>query len=97
MKDNLNLTLINAVILYAANGPHRDIRLTDPLLDIAESGLDSMDVAVISGYLCELFDVPLAQQKDIPTHTVASMFEFLQQHGRRHINSVEEVQNMLAP
>lgn len=97
MAHTLDLALMNAVIPHAANGPHREIRLTDALLDVAEAGLDSMDVAVIGAYLCELFDVPVAQQKDIPNTTVESMFVFLRQHGRRHIHSVEEVENMLAP
>lgn len=90
-----DLAIINAVIPHAANGPHRSIRLIDPLLDIAESGLDSMDVAVLGAYLGELFDVPVDLQRDIPVQTVQAMFDYLRQHGRRLIKTAQEVEDML--
>ena len=90
-----DLAIINAVIPHAANGPHRSIRLSDPLLEIAESGLDSMDVAVLVAYLGELFDVPVDLQRDIPTQTVQAIFDYLRQHGRRQITSAQEIGDML--
>jgi len=90
-----DLSIINAVIPHAANGPHRSIRLNDPLLEIAESGLDSMDMAVLGAYLGELFDLPVELQRDIPVHTVQTLFDYLRQHGRRQITSVQEIEDML--
>jgi acyl carrier protein len=91
-----DLDLINAVIPYAANGSHCAIRLWDASLAISESGLDSMDVAVIGAYLSELFDVPLELQKEMPGETVDIMFAFLRLHGRRQIRDVQQIEEMLS-
>jgi acyl carrier protein len=97
MPDTIYLEIINATIPYAAHGPHRSIQLTDPSTNLLESGLDSMDVAVLGAYLCELFDIPFELQKEMPSDNVHVMFTFLHQHGRRILHTAAEVQEMLGP
>ncbi len=97
MELSDELAIVNAVIPHAAHGKHRNIRLDDPLLRLSEAGLDSMDVAVLGAYLCELFDVPPDLHRSMPGDTVHHMFEHLRLHGRRQIQHAHEVDDLLAP
>lgn len=90
------LEIVNATIPHAALGASRRIRLTDASIALVETGLDSLDRAVIGVYLCELFDVPLDQQKEMPTDHLQEMFAFLRRHGRREVQGGADVERMLA-
>ena len=91
------LGVVNAVIPYAANGRARAIQLADLDTPLGESGLDSLDAAVLGAYLCELFDVPLALQRDFHPLTLREAVAFLQQHGQRTIHSAATVHALLGP
>jgi acyl carrier protein len=95
LTDDTWLTLINAIIPFAANGKARHIRLT--LLDapLAESGLDSLDSAVLGAYLCEIFDVPLPLHRDFHPRTAREAIEFLRSNAQRAIHTPEEIVGML--
>ncbi len=95
LSDETWLALINTVIPYAANGKARDIRFTDAEANLAESGLDSLDGAVLGAYLCEIFEVPLQLHHDFQPATVRDAMVFLSQHAKRHIHTPEEIVVML--
>ncbi len=95
LSDETWLALINTVIPYAANGKARDIRLTDVEANFADSGLDSLDGAVLGAYLCEIFEVPLPLHHDFQPATVRDAIVFLSQHAKRHIHTPEEIVAML--
>lgn len=75
------IAIINAVIPYAANGTRQKIQLTGTEQAFEEAGLDSLDVAVIGVYLCELLDIPVALHKDVPLAVIADLTAFLDQHA----------------
>lgn len=95
MLPSLQLEIVNATIPHAAHGASRRIRLTDPDIKLLESGLDSLDLAVLGAYLCELFDVPLDLHREIPFDQLQPMFDFLLAHGRRMVRDGAEVDRLL--
>jgi hypothetical protein len=95
LTDQDWLALINAVIPYAANGKARDIRLTQCDVPLAESGLDSLDCAVLGAYLCEIFEVPLALHRDFQPLTVRDAMVFLSCHAQRMVHTPQDIVAML--
>ena len=93
--DALWLSLINAVIPFAANGKGTEVRLSDPDVLLTETGLDSLDNAVLGAYLCELFEVPLPLQRDFQPRTAREAIDFLEQHAQRRIESPDDIVRML--
>lgn len=95
LTDQDWLVLINAVIPFAANGKARDIRLTQLDVPLVDSGLDSLDNAVLGAYLCEIFDVPLSLHHDFQPLTVRDAIAFLSSHAQRMVHTPEDIVAML--
>lgn len=95
LTDQDWLALINAVIPFAANGKARDIRLTQLDVPLADSGLDSLDNAVLGAYLCEIFEVPLVLHRDFQPLTVRDAIAFLSRHAQRMVHTPEDIVAML--
>lgn len=59
-------------------------------LPIADTGLDSLDVTLLSVYVCELFGIPEAIGKELSPKTFAEIAGFIDRHGTRAPASLDE-------
>lgn len=63
--------------------------------DLAETGLDSLDMLMSTVYLCEIYDVEDEKSKEMMVKTPRECMEFLTQWGRRQPQSLEEAVGMI--
>ena len=61
--------------------------LSDPL---SETGLDSLDILMMSIYLSDIYGVPEEIAKTMQPLTVNDMFVFMEQHATKTPTSVQE-------
>jgi len=62
--------------------PHKDSNVTD-------EGLDSLDVLMISIYLCELYGIPEEVGKQMECFTVQDFEDFIMKHKTQTPESIE--------
>lgn len=55
-----------------------------------EADLDSLDMLLISIYMCEIYGVPEEIGKTMQVETAVQMYEFLQLHKTKEPSSIEE-------
>jgi acyl carrier protein len=66
------------------------VEITDPQGPLKDTGIDSLDMLMITVYLCEIFGIPEEVGKNLKPASVAEVEAFVQQHKTRDFGSVEE-------
>lgn len=70
---------------------HDELKPIDDMdINLAEVGLDSLDMLMCTVYLCEIYDVEDEKSKEMQASTPRQCLEFLDQWGRRKPASLEE-------
>jgi acyl carrier protein len=85
-KIELFNALINIVTPVNSMGAKAEA-LSDPL---SETGLDSLDILMMSIYLSDIYGVPEEIAKTMQPLTVNDMFVFMEQHATKTPTSVQE-------
>lgn len=89
------ISIINSVIPFSANGEHQKIQLNGDEIYFSDAGLDSLDVAVIGIYLCELLQVPNYLHKEIPAQSIKDLVNFLDENSINRDITPELISEML--
>jgi acyl carrier protein len=84
------LELFNGVARVARPVHVTHTPVTERDLDLAEYGLDSLDLLMICIYLCELYGIPEETGKDMPAETVQVIEDFIQAHKTQQPDSVAQ-------
>lgn len=84
------MTLLNAVAKIAKpfNGEYKDV--TSMSDNLADSGLDSLDMLLTSVYLCDVFDIDEETGKTLNATNVQELYDWLMQNKKRMPESVED-------
>jgi acyl carrier protein len=64
--------------------------VTDPDAPLKDCGIDSLDLLLITVYMCEIFGIPEEIGKELRPATVADIEVFIKQHGTKVPGSVKE-------
>lgn len=88
--------VLNQIFAYALTGRARGTVLQRMDQSWEALGLDSLDVLMVTVYLCELWDVPNELRKHFHPASPQQAVAFVQQHQRRKIRHADEIQQMLA-
>jgi hypothetical protein len=90
------LDLMNRLGAYVkprANAFHAAQALGEPL---ADTGLDSLDIVLLSVYTCEIFGIAEELGKSLTPKTFAELVSFVQTHQTRMPASVDEAMASVA-
>lgn len=82
------LELFNGVARVARPVHVAHTPVTDLNLNLAEYGLDSLDMLMICIYLCELYGIPEETGKEMPAETVQIIQDFILAHKTQEPESV---------
>lgn len=63
--------------------------LTDKNCSLTESGLDSLDMLMLSIFMCEIFGISEEVGKNMKPTTVAEMEEFIAKHKQKEPESIQ--------
>lgn len=90
MTEQDFMTLLNAVAKIAKpfNGEYKDV--TSMSDNLADSGLDSLDMLLTSVYLCDVFDIDEETGKTLSATNVQELYDWLMQNKKRMPESVED-------
>ena len=83
------LALFNAVAEVARPVHVKYNPLPDKVCSVVEYGLDSLDLLMISVYLCELHGIPEEVGKEMHAETVQEFEDFINAHKTQVPESIE--------
>jgi len=90
MTENDFLKLLHQVA-KKAKPFHNELKPIDTMEVIfTEVGLDSLDLLMCTVYLCEIYDVEDEKSKEMQATTPQECWDFLNEHGRRKPESLEQ-------
>lgn len=89
------IDIINEVVPYTMGGARNGVKLTGKEENFYDLGLDSLDVAALSVYLCEVLAVPPSVQRDDDLGNIADMIAFLEKHAVRRDLNVQQIRALL--
>ncbi len=89
------INIINEVVPYTMGGARNGVKLTGEEQSFYDVGLDSLDVAALSVYLCEVLAVPPSVERDGDLGNVAEMIAFLDKHAVRRDLAVPQIRALL--
>lgn len=85
------LDLFNGVARLAKPAVASDlVPVTDMNAPIKDLGIDSLDMLMITVYLCEIYGIPEEVGKNLKPASVAEVEAFVNQHKTRDPGSVDE-------
>ena len=84
------LRLVNALARHVKPQSNAYREATGSGDRVAESGLDSLDMVLLSVYLCEVFGIPESVGKTMAPATFGDIVTFIEAHKSRTPASVEE-------
>lgn len=85
------LDLFNAVARLAKPAVASELKpVTDPTVPIKDLGIDSLDMLMITVYLCEIYGISEEVGKGLKPASVAEVESFVNQHKTRQPSSVQE-------
>lgn len=90
MQPHDYLRLVNALARHVKPQRNAYREATASTDRVADSGLDSLDLVLLSVYLCEVFDIPEAVGKTLMPATFGDIVAFIEAHKARTPASVEE-------
>jgi len=90
MTEKELLELLKGVVALATPLNSNGVNITSLDTPIAETGLDSLDLLMVSIYLSDVYGVPEEIAKTMQPVTVRDMFEFMFEHKTKEPTSVEE-------
>ena len=90
MTENDFLKLLHEVA-KKAKPFHNELKPIDTMeVVFSEVGLDSLDLLMCTVYLCEVYDVEDEKSKEMQATTPQECWDFLNEHGRRKPESLEQ-------
>ncbi|QDD64254.1 acyl carrier protein [Herbaspirillum seropedicae] len=89
------INIINEVVPYTMGGARNGVKLTGDEESFYDVGLDSLDVAALSVYLCEVLAVPPSVERNGDLGNVAEMIAFLDKHAVRRDLTVPQIRALL--
>ena len=90
MTENDFLKLLHEVA-KKAKPFHNELKPIDTMeVVFTEVGLDSLDLLMCTVYLCEVYDVEDEKSKEMQATTPQECWDFLNEHGRRKPESLEQ-------
>jgi len=89
MTEKELLELLKGVVALATPLNSNGVNITSLDTPIAETGLDSLDLLMVSIYLSDVYGVSEEIAKTMQPVTVRDMFEFMCQHKTKEPISVE--------
>jgi acyl carrier protein len=90
MTENDFLKLLHQVA-KKAKPFHNELKPIDTMeVVFTEVGLDSLDLLMCTVYLCEIYDVEDEKSKEMQATTPQECWDFLNEHGRRKPESLEQ-------
>jgi acyl carrier protein len=90
MTENDFLKLLHEVA-KKAKPFHNELKPIDTMeITFADVGLDSLDLLMCTVYLCEVYDVEDEKSKEMQAKTPQECWDFLNEHGRRKPESLEQ-------
>lgn len=93
MTENELLELLAGVVKLATPNNSNSVNITSLDTPIVDSGLDSLDVIMVSIYLSDVYGVPEEIAKTMSVETVRQMFEFMEANKTKEPTSVESALN----
>ena len=83
------LELFNKVARVARPSHHEFIPFTSMDERFTESSLDSLDMLMMSFYMCEIYDIDDEVAKELQPETVQEFFDAINLHKKRDPESIE--------
>lgn len=84
------LLLINELAKKAAPVTADDkVPLTDMNQPLTDSGMDSMDLLMVSIYLCEFYGIDEETSKTMPMDTPQNVYDWLMKHKTKDVEDVD--------
>ena len=65
-------------------------QITDSQMSLQNTGFDSLDLLLITVFMCEIYGIPEEVGKNMRPANVAEIEAFVLQHATRHPTSVED-------
>lgn len=90
MTDQDYLDLLNGIIAVARPVSADDLRLSSLDVQIADTGLDSLDYLMVGIYLSEIFGLTEEQIKEMKVETVRGMLDYMLARKTKEPTSVAE-------
>lgn len=89
------LGLVNELARKAAPVTADDkIPLTDMSQNLSESGMDSMDMLMVSIYLCEFYGISEETAKTMPMDTVQNVYDWLMLHKTKDVDFEQALESI---
>jgi len=89
------LELFNAVAEKARPIHTQYTPVPDMTTPIAEFGMDSLDMLMVSVYMCELHGIPEEVGKDMIATTVQEFADFIAEHKTQEPESIQAAQDYI--
>ncbi len=84
------LELLNAVAKVAKPSYVGFTEMVDASVPFKDCGLDSLDMLMISVYMCEIYGIPEEIGKEMKVSTPAEMYQFIMDNKSQEPTSVAE-------
>jgi acyl carrier protein len=93
MTEQQLLDLLAGVVALATPLNSNGVNITSLDFPISETGLDSLDMLMVSIYLSDVYGVSEEDVKTMQPVTIRDIFEFMCQHKTKEPTSVEAALN----
>ena len=93
MTEKELLELLKGVISLVTPLNSNGVEITSLDTNIADTGLDSLDMLMVSIYLSDVYGVSEEDVKTMQPITIREMFDFMQQHQTKEPVSVQGALN----
>jgi acyl carrier protein len=90
MTDQDYLDILNGIIAVARPVSADDLRLSSLDVNVADTGLDSLDYLMVGIYLSEIFGLTEEQIKEMKVKTVREMLDYMLARKTKEPTSVAE-------